>query len=148
MNSSFCMWSSSAQSGSQKPLDIGDQDRLLVPAELRPGELLDQLLQRADAARQRHEGVGVLEHDALSLVHVAGDDPLLHARQHVLAVDQEVRNYAGHHAAMVEDRIRQRAHQADRPAAIDQPDAVLGQDSSEPRAASTKAGLLPGPEAQ
>ena len=84
-------------------LDIGDQDRLLVAAELRPGELLDQLLQRADAARQRHEGVGALEHDALALVHVAGDDPLLHARQHVLAVDQEVRNDAGHHPAMVED---------------------------------------------
>ena len=59
--------------------DVGDQDRLLVAAELRPGELLDQFLQRADAAGQRHEGVGALEHDALALVHVAGDDHLLRA---------------------------------------------------------------------
>ena len=43
-------------------LDVQDQDRLLVPAELRPGELLDQFLQRADAAGQRHEGVGAVEH--------------------------------------------------------------------------------------
>ena len=57
--------------------DIGDQDRLLVTAELRPGELLDQFLQRADAARQGHEGVGALEHDALSLMHVARDDQFL-----------------------------------------------------------------------
>ena len=51
--------------------DVGDQDRLLVAAELRPGELLDQFLQRADAARQGDEGVGHLEHLALALVHVA-----------------------------------------------------------------------------
>ena len=65
------MWSSSAHSGSQKRVDVGDQDRLLVPAELRPGHLLDQFLQRADAAGQRDEGVGALEHHPLALVHVA-----------------------------------------------------------------------------
>jgi len=43
-------------------VDIGDQDRLLVPAELGPGQLLYQLFERADAARQRHEGVGAVEH--------------------------------------------------------------------------------------
>ena len=57
--------------------DIGGEDRLLVAAKLGPGELLDQFLQRADAARQRHEGVRALEHDALSLVHVARDDQFL-----------------------------------------------------------------------
>ena len=56
---------------------LSDQDRLLVAAELRPGELLDQFLQRPDAAGQRHEGVGALEHDAFALVHVARDDPFL-----------------------------------------------------------------------
>ncbi len=86
--------------------DVDDHDRLLVAAELRPGQLLDQLLQRADAARQRHEGVGPLEHHALALVHVAGDDPLLDPHQHVLPVDQEVRDHPGHHAAVVERRLR------------------------------------------
>ena len=33
--------------------------------------------------------------------------------------------------AVVEDRFGERAHQADRPAAIDEPDAVLGQDPAE-----------------
>ena len=56
-----------------------------MAAELRPGELLDQLLQRADAARQRHESVGELEHQPFALMHVAGDDQLLRALQHMLA---------------------------------------------------------------
>ncbi len=38
-------------------LDVGDDDRFGVAAELRPGQLLDQFFQRADAARQRHERV-------------------------------------------------------------------------------------------
>ena len=56
---------------------VGDQDRLLVAAELRPGQLLDQFLQRPDAAGKRHEGVGALKHDAFALVHVARDDSFL-----------------------------------------------------------------------
>ena len=47
--------------------DVGEQHRLLVAAELRPGHLLDQLFQRADAAGKRHEGVRALEHQHLSL---------------------------------------------------------------------------------
>ena len=50
-----------------------------MAAELRPGHLLDDLLQRADAARQRHEGVRQLEHLAFALVHVARDDQPLRA---------------------------------------------------------------------
>ena len=38
--------------------DIGDQDRLLVAAELSPGDLLDQFFERAKPARQGDEGVG------------------------------------------------------------------------------------------
>ena len=64
--------------------DIDDQDRLLVAAELRPGELLDQFLERADAAGQRHEGIGLVEHGLLAHVHVGRDDDLLRAPQGVL----------------------------------------------------------------
>ena len=139
------MWSSSAHSGSQKPLDVGEQDRLLVAAELRPGHLLDQLFQRADAAGQRDEGVGALEHDALALVHVARDDQLLRVAAGVLAVGQEFRDDAGHLAAVVEHRLGDRAHQADRAAAIDQADAVLGQDGSErPRGLRRRPGRCRG----
>ena len=57
--------------------DIDDEDRLGVAIELRPGHLLDQLLQRADPARQRDEGVGAIEHRLLALVHVADDNHLV-----------------------------------------------------------------------
>jgi hypothetical protein len=90
-----------------------------VPAELCPGHLLDQLLQRADPARKRHEGIRALEHHPFALVHVAGDDSLLHVHQHMLAIDQEIRDDAGHGPAVGEDRFGERAHQADRAAAID-----------------------------
>ena len=52
-------------------VDIGDEDRFPVAAELGPGHLLDELLERAEAARQGDEGVGAFEHRALALVHVA-----------------------------------------------------------------------------
>ena len=112
-------------------VDIGEQDRLLVAAELRPGELLDDLFERADAARQRDEGVGALEHGALALVHVAGDDQLLRRSARALPRGHEFRNDPGRLAAVVEDGFGDRAHQADRAAAVDEPHAVLGEDFAE-----------------
>ncbi len=56
-----------------------------MAAELHPGHLLDDLLQRADAARQRDEGVGQLEHLAFALVHVARDDQLVRTIPRVFA---------------------------------------------------------------
>ena len=57
--------------------------------------LLDQFLQRADAAGQRDERVGALEHQPLALVHVGRDD---HSCTRVSAFSrarQKVRNDAG-----------------------------------------------------
>ena len=105
-----------------------------MPAELRPGQLLDQLLQRADAAWQRHEGVRALEHDALSLMHVARDDQLLRVGKGPFPVGQKFRDDAGDPAALGERRRRDRPHQPDRPAAIDEADIVVGQDGAESRA--------------
>ena len=85
-----------------EPVDIGKQDRLGVPPELLPSQLLHQFLQRADAAGKSDEGIRVLEHQPFALVHVGGDDHFLDARQRVLAHGQEVRNDARHHAAMIE----------------------------------------------
>ena len=56
MNSSVFMCSSSAQSGSQKPLILASSTGLLVTAELHPGQLLDQsprACRRRPAARRR-----------------------------------------------------------------------------------------------
>jgi hypothetical protein len=68
-----------------EPLDVGEQNRLLVATKLRPGHLLDHLFKRADAAGQGDEGVGLVEHALLALMHVAGDDHLA-ARVGVLAI--------------------------------------------------------------
>ena len=102
-------------------------------AELLPGHLLDQFLQRADTAGQRHEGVRAFEHQPLALVHVVGDDQFRHPAQGDLAGAEEARNDAGDGAAVVEHGFGDRAHQPDRTAAIDQPDAAFRQQSAENR---------------
>ena len=61
-------------------IDVGDQNRLAVTAELRPGQLLHQFLERADPSGQGDERIGALEHHALALVHVARDDDFLARR--------------------------------------------------------------------
>ena len=113
-------------------LDIGEQHRLPVAAELHPGHLLDDLLQRADAAGQRDEGVRHLEHLAFALVHVAGDDQVVLAAPRVLARHQEFGDDAGDlRRRASEHRVGELAHHADGAAAIDEADAVLGQDRAE-----------------
>ena len=102
-----------------------------MASELNPGELLDQFFQRADAARQGHEGIGALEHFELALVHVARDDQLLRQPPRPLALGQKFRDDSGRLAAVFEHGFGERAHQADRAAAINQPDAVLGEDFAE-----------------
>src|SRR5262245_38227882 len=49
----------------------------------------------------------------------------------MLAIDQKLRNDPGHGPAVIEDGFGERSHQADRPAAINQADAALGQNSAE-----------------
>src|SRR5262249_33822299 len=113
--------------------DVEDQDRFLVPAELRPGELLDQLLERPDTARKRDEGVGTLEHHPFALVHVGRDDPLLHAQQQAVrpAFQKAGGQPPARPPAVIEDGFGERSHQPHRPAAINQADAVLGENSAE-----------------
>ena len=103
----------------------------MCAAELRPGELLDQFLQRADPARQRDEGVGALEHDALALVHVLRHHDLAGALEHAFPHPQELGDDPDHLAAMRVDRVGERPHQPGRSTAIDEADAVFRQDFAE-----------------
>jgi hypothetical protein len=112
-------------------VDVGQQHRLLVPAELRPRQLLDQLLQRADAAGQGDEGVGAVEHDLLALMHVAGDDHLGVASEGKLPRPEELRDHADDLAAALGHAAGDCAHQPGRAAAIDQCDVVVGHDPAE-----------------
>lgn len=120
-----------SEQGIPEALDIGEQDRLAVAAELRPRHLFDQLFQGADAAGKRDERVGVLEHQLLALVHVLGDDELLSLFQHMLPFRQEGRDDAGDFAAVLERAGRNGSHQADRAAAIDQTDTIFGKGFAE-----------------
>ncbi len=101
-----------------------------MAAELNPGQLLDQFLQRANSSRQSDKGVGALEHFAFALVHAAGDDHFVVVRRPLL-LHQEFRDDAGGLAAVREHGLGDCAHQADRAAAVDEPHAVFGEDLAE-----------------
>jgi hypothetical protein len=98
-----------------------------VTSELLPGELLDELFERADAAGQSDEGIRAFEHLPLALMHVGRDDHLLDALERVFLELEKVRNDPGDHAAVIEHGARHRAHDAERAAAIDEADAVFGE---------------------
>ena len=115
-----------------------------MTAELRPGQLLDQFFERADAAGERHEGVRALEHDALALVHVARDDQFGYLAVDVFAACQKFRDHADDVSALGEDRGGDRAHQADGAAAIDQPGLALGQQRAERDRGFDEARIGPG----
>ena len=117
------IWAKSVRSGFQKPLADEQQDRLRVPAELRPGHLLDQFLQGADSARQRDEGV---RRSNIRRLRVCMSETTMvswTSSSMLLARFQEVRDDARDIAAMVEDGAGDRPHQADIAAAIDEVDA-------------------------
>ena len=98
-------------------------------AELSPGHHLDDLLDRADAARQRHKGVGFLEHLVFALVHVVGDEQFVEPVKRSfggLPVDEEARNDAGYLAAGLERAFGDRAHDAFGAAAVDQAQPDFG----------------------
>ena len=128
-------------------VDVGQQNRLGVAAELLPGHLFDQFLQRADAAGQGDECIGMLEHQPLALVHVRRDDHFLNASQHMFPGPEEVRNDPGHGAAMVQRGFGDRTHQPDRSTAINQPDIVLGENLPQGEGGFDKARAGAGPGA-
>ena len=65
-------------------------DGLAMPLELNPGELLDELLQRADPAGQRDERVGAVEHDLLALMHVVDHDEFAPLERSLFALLTEI----------------------------------------------------------
>src|SRR5208283_3424705 len=77
------------QQGLPEPPDVGDHDWFRVTLELDPGQLFGEFLQGPDAARQRDECVGALEHQTLALMHVADDKAFLDFGQEVLFIHQK-----------------------------------------------------------
>src|SRR5690606_3715598 len=110
--------------GRPETADIRQDDRLVMAAELRPGHYLDNLLQRADAAGERDESVGFLEHPVLAGVHVFGHDEFVEAGERGfgrLFGDEETRNDADDGSAGAAYGGGDRPHDALAAAAIDEP---------------------------
>ena len=72
-NPSATAWSSRREQRVEVAVDVEQADRLAVQAERGPGQDLEELLVRADAAGQGEEPPSAAGHQGLALVH-AGDD--------------------------------------------------------------------------
>ena len=81
MKPSIRMCASRASSGRQKPPMSAMRTGFVWRLSCDPGQLLDQLLERADPARQGDESVGAIEHRLLAFVHVLDDHHLLDGGQ-------------------------------------------------------------------
>jgi hypothetical protein len=73
---------------------VEQDDRAVVVAELLQRDDLDELLERADAAGEDHEGVALGVHAVLALPHRVGADELGDLRQGDLAGGEAVRDDA------------------------------------------------------
>ena len=108
--------------------DVQQPQRLGVDAELRPGVDLEELLERADAAGQRDEGVGELGHERLALVHGADHPQVVEAGVADLAVEDRLGDDADDLAARGARRVGQRRPSSRRlRAAVDDAHAALRQ---------------------
>ena len=111
------------EQGFPEAVNIRHENGFCVAAELGPGELLDEFLQRADPAGQGNEGIGAFEHELFAGVHVGDDNHVIRAVEHDFALFEKFRDNACDFAAMIEDRAGNGAHQADIAATIDEADA-------------------------
>jgi hypothetical protein len=116
---------------SPESVDIGQNQRFAMSADLYPGHVLDRFLEGAETARERYKGVGMLEHQAFPLVHVLRDDELAADRHRNLAVTQEPRDDAEDLSPIGEDLAGDHTHQPNGTAAIDQTNSLGGERSAE-----------------
>src|SRR5690242_1676342 len=105
---------------------VEHHQRLVVYAEVPTGPGLEELLERADATRQRDERVGTVFHDLFALAHGVGDDQLVGAVVGDLAPHQHLGNDTDGPAATSAGGGGQRAHRRDVAATPDQGPAAVG----------------------
>jgi nucleoid-associated protein YgaU len=112
------------------PLDVQQEDRLAVQPDLRPGQHLEEFIQRARATGQHHDGVGIHEHDLLPLVHVFGHDGLGHVARGPFAAKKMHRDHPKRRGPRRYGRCRDLAHDPDITGTIDQTPAISRDDGA------------------
>ena len=99
----------------------GEQHHLAsVMAELAERQDLGELLERAEAARQRDEGIGALVEPGLARAHVVDRVQLGDPGVVDVLLDELAQDHAVDDAARGERGVGDRAHQAGAPAAVDE----------------------------
>jgi hypothetical protein len=115
-----------------------------VDPELEPRQHLEQLLEGAEPAGQRHEAVGQRRHHGFPLVHARHHAEVAQPGVRDLGRVEAARNDAGDRAVPGEDSVRQDAHQPDRAAAVDEADSTAGEGAAEVAGGSGIGRVLPG----
>ena len=111
--------------------DIEEGHRLVVKAELGPGEDFKELLEGAEPARQRDEAVGQLGHARLPGVHRINDFEAGEAFVADFPFKKRARDHPHRLAAGSQAGIGDDAHQAHVAATVNQLDAPLGKHLAE-----------------
>jgi hypothetical protein len=123
---------------------VEQAERLVVQAQLAPCQHLEELVERARAARQHDDRVGIHEHDLLALVHGLGHDVPRRAGPGGLAPHKVARDNAQRVTPCRPRRAGHRAHQPDLARAVDQPPPGLGQSCAQPGGIDLESGLSAG----
>ncbi len=105
---------------------IEQQHRFVVITQLAQGDRVEDLVERAETARECHERVGLVDQVGLALEHRGGDPQLGQVALADLAVEQPLRDDAEDRPARVERGTGDHTHEADLAAAIDEPPTVRG----------------------
>src|SRR5437868_5304967 len=100
-------------------------------AELSPSPYLEELFQRADPSRQRHESVRELGDQRLAGVHRVDDAQVGERLMRHFALDQHLRNNADDVAQLVEHCFGYRRHQPNTGSTVNHADASLAKQSTE-----------------
>ena len=109
----------------EEATDIKKRARLLVDRELRPGEDLHELLQRAVTARQGHEPVRDLRHERFALVHGTDHAQLRETLVADLLLEERLRDHADYLPVSREGGVGSQIHEPHLAAAVDEAHAPV-----------------------
>ncbi len=125
-----------------EPVRVEEDDRLLMPAELPPRHDLDGLFERPNAARKDEEGIRLLVHPALPLVHVIDED-LLPVMREALTLNEESRHDAENLPSVLVGAQAGSTHQADLATAVDEAALRQGDDAPDLLGVPFERGIVP-----